>query len=125
MSLWTIFTESIDALNGIGSYLTTQLVVDIANQLMAFITALLYPIYGIEYLFQNIWNVVYLYYATFYNLFVTIANTPLILFGAVFVLPSAWTTLLYISITISLTIRMYKWVKEIRGWIPTYSGDSK
>lgn len=119
---WNIVGDTLAALNQIGQ-VVAGLMADMVNILLNTITVLLYPLYvGIDIIIYDI-GFIYTPAVTFVNIIISIGNIPYNIIVTILVLPPEWLGLLSISIGISLTVRGYRWIKELRGWIPTLSGD--
>lgn len=122
MSFQWWFTAPIDAINAIGAAVSA-----LPQQIMTYFVKLLitflYPLALSMSMLISIYTMLYNFFAPFVNIFIVIGNIPVLLLKTLFILPVPWTYLLYISISISLSIRLYRWAKEIRGWIPFMSGD--
>jgi len=119
---WNPLYETLDALNAIWGFLY-GMIDTFVYHFLNLVTLILYPLYyGLSVLEMDI-NSIYIPLAQMYNGVVTISQIPATLFQNVFQLPPMWTTLLLISISISCSIRLYRWAREVRGWIPTMSGD--
>lgn len=119
---WIPYFDPIGALNGIYLWLLSlpNLWVETAINT---VTLVLYPVYSVVdaiiFDIDAAWSPI----SNLINTIVLISNMPATFFDVAIHLPDEWTTLLLISIGISVSIRMYRWAKEIKGWIPTESGD--
>lgn len=106
------FTVPIDAINEIGNTISTLPSV-IMGYLIQVMIALLFPVSLTLYFLQNIYTLLYNSFAPMYNMVITIGNLPVIILGVFYSIPSPWTTILYISISLSVAVRLIRWLRTI------------
>lgn len=117
------FTAPIDAINAIGAAVS-----DLPSAMFGFlinlITVLLYPLAFIIWINQQLFTLLYNFFVPIVNLNIAIANIPLMILQIFYAVPTPWTAILEMSIALSMGIRLYRWAKELKSWIPTMSGDN-
>lgn len=106
------FTAPIDAINAIGNAVSLLPSV-IMGYLIQVMMGVLYPVSLILYYIQNIYTLLYNSFAPLYNMVITIGNLPIVILGVFGVIPSPWTTLLYMSISLSVAVRLIRWLRTI------------
>lgn len=119
---WNWVNDSIQALNSIGAYLSS-IPQEILVNLINLMTLIIYPFYEAVYLLLQDFQIIYDTFSGFANIVINISNIPTEILGTIFPLPPIWTVLLLASVSISAAIRLYRWIKEGKGWVPTLSGD--
>jgi len=116
MSGWW-FTAPIDGINAIGE-LIVNLPSAILSVLIQLVVAVLYPMTFLVWILQQLYTLLYNTFVPIINVNIAIANIPLVLFQIFFAIPTPWKVILQMSIMLSLGIRLYRWSREFRGWMP-------
>lgn len=120
MSIWTIVTDSADALNQIGAFLM-NIPQMISDAMVNVIIMVAYPFLLIINTILSDLNLVYTPFASLLNSLTTVSGMPQTFYISLFPLPPEWTILIGIQITISMSVKSYKWIREIISWLPTMS----
>lgn len=124
---WWIFQDTIQALNTVGEVveLILNTVIDLPNQITVFIVkfaiAALYPLGLLLYFLQNIHELAYTAFLPFLNLQITILNIPITILSLFTSIPSVWIMILYTSIMLCVSIRVYKWIWWVLRKTPFWS----
>lgn len=106
------FTAPIDAINAIG--IAVQAIPgQILSYLVDFVIALLYPVSLIIYYLQNIYTVIYNSFTPIYNMTITIGNLPILILDLYSSIPTPWLVIFYMSLTLSVTVRLIRWLRTI------------
>jgi len=120
---WNIVADIVAGINGVGSLLS-----GLPDQLQAMmvniVTLVLYPVYVVGQLIIYDINFIYSSISGMVNLVIAIINIPISLISVTFNLPPMMVSIILFQIGIASGIRIYRWLKEVKGWIPTSSGDS-
>jgi len=115
---WNIVSDIVAGVNGLGQYIV-GLPEILINHLINLLTLILYPVYSTVTILEYDLNYIYSSFSELINIFYQIASIPSMILSTVIILPDAWTSLLLMSISISVSIRVYRWVREIISWLPT------
>lgn len=125
MSIWTAPSDILSGVVQIGTKLQelwTFLTVDMVNYIfkvfLSLVLALYYPVGLMIWFVQTVWCLGYYTFAVYFNSLIGLFNIPINLINFMAGIPTEWLSLFYISLAISLLVRGYRWVREVRGWIP-------
>ena len=106
------FTAPIDAINAIGETVAA-IPADILTNLITLVIALVYPFSLMVYYLQNIYTLMYNIFIPYINVMIIIANLPITIINLFGSIPVSWITLFYMSATLSLTVRLWRWLRTI------------
>lgn len=118
VSFWDAIANEVEALKAIGAFVTQVFPSWLMSVFVSVAIAIYYPAGIIIYTCQSIFAMIYNTFVPYINLVIVIGNFPVVILQQYIILPPIWTTLLYISITISVSVRMYHWFATIIKWTP-------
>lgn len=114
--LWYLFTSPLDGLNAMYRAITLWFA-DIIPQLTTLVVNMLiaafYPASWFVFIVTSFIGMLYEFFVPIINTVILIGNLPYIILTSYFAFPTPWTTILLMSVTLSLSVRIYRWMRTI------------